>query len=329
MLTMLYFSQNSGSVFFQWIIETVKYYLPNISDDTIFSVLVSIGIFSLGWFITWYAEKRKERKRLKERANFLTGSINERLKAVESQAEKFEELSEDLKDISKRNYVFNKVTGLSLAFYAQNIVEDIHKVLERHESKSFKIVKELSGAINGINSQLEHAKINFNNFSTNAYRNETSWADATDKIFRFYDELLGKVEEEEDKNDDFFKEFDRILLEWVQIRDDRNTTKTYENLIAPLRKLSFDSLPHKEARKVLPYLHQAVYAYENLIDNRDRYAKIFAKDAKQIRDYGSKLSLVTDIIDENLKWHRKLSKHFNKQDSIVAKLVDPQSKKDK
>ena len=316
--------QNNGEGFWVSMWNSIADYFSDLNPDTVFSVLVSIGIFSLGWLITVYYEYRKEQKRLKQRAKYLVGSLEETLQSIESQAEKFEELSEELKDIRKRNYVFNKVTDMSFAFYSQNVIEDIHKVLEKHEPKSFEIIKKLSGAVNGINSQMEHAIINHNNFSTNAYRNELSWVDATDKIFRFYDELLGKVEVDEEKNDAFFKGFDTILLKWVENRDDADTTKTYNELITPLKELSLTSLPHKEARKVLPYLHQAAYTYENLIGNREKYSSIFAKDAEQIRDNKKKLKLAISILEDNLDSFRWIKKHFDKSDS-KSKLLESKS----
>ncbi|MCW9705230.1 hypothetical protein [Fodinibius salsisoli] len=312
--------QNKDAGFFEWLIISAQTYFSDLSSDTVFSVLVSIGIFSLGWFLTVFYEYRKEQKRLKQRGNYLIGALDETLKSIEKQAEEFEELSKQLKDISKRNYVFNKVTEMSFAFYSQNIIEDVHKILEKHEPKSFEIIKKLSGAVNGINSQMEHAIINHNNFSTNAYRNELSWVESTDKIFRFYDELLGKVEEDESKKDDFFTAFDAILLKWVNNRDDADTTKTYKELILPLKELSLKSIPHKEARKVLPYLHQATYTYENLIANREKYSDIFGNDAIQIRDNKKKIELTISIINDNLESFRWIKKYFNKADAKVELL---------
>ena len=318
--------QNNGEGFWVSMWNSIADYFSDLNPDTVFSVLVSIGIFSLGWLLTVLYEKRKETKRLKERVRFLRGSLESRIKAIEKQSKAFSDLATELKDLKKRNFNLNIVTSLSFKFFSTNLLEDVHKFLERHEERSFFITKELSGAINSIEVQIEHIKSNYNNFVRNAEKHELQWNQATNQVFRFNDQLIKEFYNSDEK-DDFFNDFNTIIAEWVKERDDLDTEHMFSKLVKPLREFCLNNLPDHRARKILPYLHEATFAYENMKENRDRYSEIYSRDSEQIDTYKATLEAVCEILAQNLTRFRPITKRLYKAES-KALLLEKDQKSD-
>ncbi len=291
--------------------EKFEIVIDKLSVDAIFSALLASLIFVLGWIIQIIVEKRKEKKRLKQRTSFLRESISSNIPLLEKQSDKFENLSRELDDLSKRNFSLEIVTDLSFAFYSPNIIEDFHSFIEKNENESYKVIKELSGSINGVIKQQEHLKSNYSDFRDHSSYNEKEWNDYVNQIFRLNDELISEYYEEGEE-DDFFKKFNDIIYEWLQERDDANTTHIFNSLINPLRDHCQENLPDARARKILPYLHGATHAYENIVDNRKLYQKVFNRDSKQLIKYKSRLESVVETIDENLRPFRWLTKRFKR-----------------
>jgi len=305
--------------FYDWMTSDLFAFFANASDDTKVAVFVSVTIFTIGWLITILRENRKETKRLKQRVKFLKGSLETRINAIEKQSKAFEELATELNDLKKRNFNLNIVSSLNFTFYSPNLIEDVHKFLEKHENLSFEVINKLSGSINSIEVQIEHIKSNYNNFVRNAEKHELQWNNATNQIFRFNDDLIEEFYKT-DEEDSFFDGFNSIIADWVEERDDLDTVHMFEALVTPLRNFCLDNLPDNRARKILPYLHEAAHSYENMKENRGRYSDIYSKDSDQIDTYKETLEITCKILTENLSRFRPITKHFNKSESKVLLL---------
>ncbi|WP_409028948.1 hypothetical protein [Gracilimonas sediminicola] len=298
-----------------------------VSTDALFSAGIAIFVFTAGWIISFLYDKRKESKRLKQRIRFLKGSLESMLHAMSKQASYYKKMSDDLKDLKKRHFSLKTNSNLSLAFYSPQLIEDSHRFLEQYEPRSFDVMKTLSGAINGIEVQLENAKANHLNFSKNANKNEEEWVNATDEIFRFSDDLKTRIENT-GGDEAFLMGFNEIISKWYLEKDDLDTEKTYENLIKPLKEYCIEALPHQDARVVLPHIRRANYSYENIVSNRKLYSKVFSNHAKRLNRFIERIEKVLKIFEENLTKFRWITKHVNKSESKIHLLDNPKSVND-
>lgn len=294
---------------------------------TLFSIDNALVIFILGWIATIVSERIKESKRLRQRIRFLKGSLESTIHAMRKQGSFYKKLSDELKDMEEREFRLKINSNLSLSFYSTQLIEDTHRYLEQYEPRSFDVMKTLSGAINGIEVQLENAKTNHLKLENKANKNEEEWVNTTSEIFRFNDRLRTRIENT-GEDEAFFSGFNNIIAEWLKDRNDGDIEYTYESLIVPLKEYCNEVLPHQDARVVLPYLNQAQNSYENIVRLRKLYVDIFANHAKQMTNYISKIENVLEIIDENMSKFRWISKHFNKSKSKIhlLKAVDESEK---
>ncbi len=298
-----------------------------VSIDALFSAGIAIFVFTAGWIVSFLYEKRKESKRLRQRLRFLKGSLESTISAMRKQASNYKKLSIGLKDMKKRIFSLKTNSNLSLAFYSPQLIEDTHRFLEQYEPRSFDVVKILSGAVNGIENQLEISKVNHLSFSEKANKNEEEWVNATNEIFRFNGRLKTRIENS-DEDPTFFIEFNDIILPWLETRDDIDIENTYVNLIEPLRDYCNDALPHQDARIVLPYLHQAKYSYENIVSNRELYSNLFEKHEEKLHAFITKIENTLEIFEENLKSFRWIRKYFNRSESKIHLLDDGRKSKE-
>ena len=308
----------TGFVVSLW--NRIMEYFSGLDPNTVFSVLVSVGIFSLGWFLTVVYESVKERNRLKERARFLRGSIETILGSIERQQQEYSELSQEMLDLKKRFFHLTIATYLNFKFYSPNLIQDVHRFLQKHQSGSFQIIKSLNGTINGLEVQVDHSKENISKFSGNAKELEREWVSSLDLVFRYYDKLAEAIRGGLEV-DEFRQGFSEILQKWAEDRDDQDTKYTFDKLVAPLLKLCEIHVPHIDAWAILPAVSQARYTYDNIVTNRKRYSELFSHDAEQIDKYKGTLSIILDLIDENLRWHRPILKFSNKDKSSFQRLL--------
>ena len=290
-----------------------------VSIDALFSAGMAILVFVLGWLISLLYEKKKESKRLTQRIRFLRGSLQSLLPIIDGQSANYKQLSEDLKENKSGIYSLEFKTNLNFTFFSSQLVEDSHRFLEQYESKSFEVIKVLSGAINGIETQREHAKHNHLSFSKSINRNGEHWVNAIGEVFRFNDRTRTIVEDS-GEHEEFFNEFNEIISSWLVVRDDSNIEGTYDRLIAPLREYCLSILPNQQARNVLPYLHQSKYAYENIRSTHQIYSERFEGHGKQLDVFKTSIESVIAIIDENLQSFRSLRKFISRRKSKIHLL---------
>lgn len=284
-----------------------------------FSAGIAIFVFVLGWIISFLYEKRKESKRLKQRIQFLKGSLKSTLDAMRKQASYYKNLSEDLQDLEKRHFSLKKSTNLSLAFYSPQLIEDTHRFLEQYEPRSFDVMKTLSGAINGIEIQLDNAKVNHLSFNKYANKNEEEWVNATDKIFRFNDDLRTRIDNT-GEDESFFSGFNSIIATWYHDNNDLDTEKTLNHLILPLKDYCLEALPHQDARVVLPHIRRAEYSFENIVNNRKIYSGVFENHEAKLLGFVEKIENLLEIFEENLKSIRRVRKFFYRSESKIHLL---------
>lgn len=271
-----------------------------LSIDALFSALIASIIFVIGWVIQIWVENFKENKRLIQRAKYLLQYLVYLHKPLTSQSKAYLKLSKSILDFKVNSFSLEKNTKVNFHFFSPNLVEDLHLFLEKRIENSFETVKNLSSSINSIQVQQYNAEHNYTNLVSSLDKNELYWNNSINSVLRIHDSLLEDMRSKKENPDEFIVGMAKIVHDWAQQKNDADTMHVFENLVKPLRNFCLDNNEDQRAIKLLPKLHEAVYSFENITEIRNRYHKLFKKDAAQLKTNTKTLSEVVDTINSCL-----------------------------
>lgn len=260
-------------------------------------VLLAIVILITGWIFTLVYDYYTEKSRLKERSEYFVKSVESILAEILTQADKYEEVTEDISDINNTRYKLKTVTGLNFHFYQPNIVEDIHSYLSKSKDNAHTIIKDITSSINGIKVQLQNFKHNFTQFRELQSENYKNWHSEVSSLLNEYDKLF----EEDVENGEITKEVGNIreLIGKYLEQNNESVEFTTKNLIIPIKNYC-DEAGNIRLINIKRFAHGAINFFENMESNIEHYTELFEKDAEQAREHHGKLSTSVETINSVL-----------------------------
>lgn len=298
--------------------------LSYVEPNTIFSVSVSLFVFSLGWLFTVLYDRRKKYKKLKSRTLFLKQSLLAIAGPSVKQSEAYEKLADEISDVNIRNFTFNTITSLNFKFFSSGLMEDVHTFTLKYSKKNAHLLAgKVTMIINSFEVQSDNFEKNYRDFIRISERNEDSWNKSVNQIFRFTDFLLITNDMQKSTTGAFANKYAEILELWLDKRKDENMHHIHQELLLPLRDLCSAYKDDKRALILVPHVIDAINIYENVVSLRLRYNKLFSTDATQIKRHHSTINGIVVILDKiiNRRWYHNFNiRTKNETDILILQL---------
>ncbi len=263
------------------IIQTVEpFKLFGVSYDTIFTTVITITIFILGYFFNRLYEYRKDTRHLKDIRHLVLSHLSSLIEPIDKQIRVYKEFGEFLGTHKIEDYLFH-ASGIQTDFLSSIPYLDIFKAfLLKSKSKRVQYIDAFNSilqTIEFIRSQNENAKSQFQEFIINQKEHLDSWNIANGEILRYHSEILGYARRNRispDK-DTFLKELNEIIHNWYLQENGSEFKTKFKYLVKPVMNLVDKYQNDRRTVIISPFVIKSAQAYGELLDSLDIYSKIF------------------------------------------------------
>ncbi|MBI1934001.1 MAG: hypothetical protein HYS24_15830 [Ignavibacteriales bacterium] len=267
--------------------------LWGISYDTIFTTLITIFIFLLGFWINKIFEARKEKKRLKDIKDYFFSLCSFLEKPVKIQIDVFKGYKNNFLSEEQINFMFKDTIDLDVKNLKSISNEDLYKSLylskkNTVEEKTTKF-NDISNSINYIEKQKVNTSLNFSRLYEDFKKYENQWTENLDKILRAYDNFRAINKQYDILNDPFLVDIDRVLVKWSKLENSSNIYVTFRELVTPLRLICKKFFEDPRSLSLLNISIQASYAFNSIDKLRKEYGNLFDAEAKELNSKYSRL----------------------------------------
>jgi len=253
-----------------------------ISSDTIFTTLITILIFFLGFSIRRIFERKKELNRLKDVKIFFLLYIKSLIDPINEYIASLSELTKKVEDINNQEISFSDNAKLAID---ENIVNqlDLFKAFVFNEkSRKKENIQNLKTILNSLLIIKQHKinlKENFFRFFDDLRRYEKKLKESTNAVLRCFDEYLSealraKINLDQDL---FLKGFKELIAKWHKIENYNFIEITKINMIDPLKEFCRQNIQDPRALRLIPLLINFRDAYLNIVVVRKIYIDYFAE----------------------------------------------------
>lgn len=262
----------------------------SISSDTIFTTLVTISIFILGYIANKLYENFKEDGRLSELKKYYLGLLEMIKTPTQKQINAFIEFSKQLKDKANRDYTPIQVSSFSFENIMKVNHADLYKIFVYNEkgntddkTKSF---QKFQDGIIFLNKMAEIYEDAFKSFFSSFREHENLWQQHIGEIRKAYDWMANEHRKQNMRigQDPFFDGFHQLYTQWVTLQGvnfrDRNIA--IKNFIDPFlifcRQFTGDD-------RIIP-LFDAITGCQNAFQNIEKakyfYRKFYVTKARKM-----------------------------------------------
>lgn len=278
-------------IFYQ---NDIKNTFLGISFDTIFTVLTTILIFILGYWVTKKIESSKEKKRLRELEEYFLKNIEMLEAPLVLQRQAFISISRVLKEEKEQHYVIDDVTGLSGGFLDDVDNKDLYKIFVRNKKGNIKLKTELYRKLRSNLDYILAIKKGFITDSLKLMENEekysTKYKESIKALNDLLDDLIHQRKKEKSTPEDFPALFNiaQVRTSWIE----KNTTETesyldlffsFANFIKPAQEICKASQNDETVGIIIKPLMDCVYAYHNICELRRFYRRHFVLDGRGLQ----------------------------------------------
>lgn len=260
-------------------------YLYSVQADTVFTVVVTLGVFISGLIFKLAYDNYSQRKYLKSRSKFFIDSAKSLIDPINKQIDCYKKLTDSIKDRKNHRFTYFIVPELNFFFFSTDIIADLHIYNHKRFFKKIKhdSIKNISKSINTIERELLNSMYNLEKLVDKHHELSIEWKKATDSIFGYYDSLIQyrAINKISDK-DIFLDRFYNILNDFITDRDDSDLGLTKEKLLMPLRKMCNDIKNDSRVLQIIPSINECLNIFQSIEQNRDHYYEIFSDDCEQL-----------------------------------------------
>lgn len=271
-----------------------------ISSDTIFTTVITISIFVLGYVVNKIFENRKENYRLAEIKEYFLFKFKSFSPLIEKQISEYRCLSQNISKQNSTDFNLAEAIDSSVVSFSNLPFDDFYKIFisNGHPKSKLKYEKynDLVTSLNFIDRQIEYSKQNFNVFFNDYRRYENDWESSLDYVFRFYDQILSitKRYNLNATEDQFLMELGSQISKWKKESDITDILKSEEELIVPLKDICKKFIEDERALVLLPSLIKASRSVMNLKNIKKIFSEYFESEAKRLEEKKTKLLKAID-----------------------------------
>lgn len=261
--------------------ESSKQTIYGISLDTIFTTLITIFIFVLGFLINKHFENKKERKNQSDIKSFFILYIESLLEPFGHFINSLNDLSRIVSDLNNRKIKFSETAKLNVD---ENIVShlDLFKsfIFNEKIDKDLRIfhLKNILNALITIKKVKENVKDVFYKFNEDLRRYENKLTKSMNSILRKYDMFLSQGLRMNNLEDDvFLKGVKDIISRWHKSENHDFIDITKQNMINPLKEYCRKNIHDERSLLLVPLAIDFNDAYSNIKVLREIYSDVFSE----------------------------------------------------
>jgi len=267
--------------------------LLGISNDTIFTVSVTIAIFVLGYIFNRVYENAKHKRELRDLKEFLIVYLHSLIKPIEKQIAAFKTLSADILSKKHQDFAYGDAMGAKLDILDSLTQTDIFKVflLGSKKEKSERITQynNMLDALEYVNRQRSLAKDQFKDFMINYGKYIEQWNNAVNAVVRYQEQFVSFAMRTDTppNQDPFTGGFNKLVHQWSQLDNREEMDQVAEHLLEPLRLLCKQHQSDPRIHVVIPPVLDSLQALRNrnnLISMFGKYLEDQASDLQAKRD---------------------------------------------
>lgn len=268
----------------------VQNWLSDVSNDTVFTTVVALSVFVLGYFFNRFYDNWKEKIKKGNIREFVLSSLEAIVPAIEKQITAFNELKQQLASKKHLDYIYTESTSLNFEGLDSIPRDEVfHSFVRGHKKKRVIRIENLNalwGATDFIRHQKETARQTFIKFSEDYRRYLLYWNENVDSIARLHDEYLMMAGQASvhPSEDPFLREFNLIVYHLAQSGEPKSWENEKMHLLDPL--LEVCKVNHVDARAnvVMKKISQANYAYDNRVHLLELYGIYFDHQASALTE---------------------------------------------
>lgn len=286
--------------------ELQKNNLLGISVDTIFTTLVTIFIFILGYIIAKNLESRKERKRLEEVSAFFFSVIKKLQNPIEKLIKSYKELSKNIADQNPKDFSLGESHELYLNSINSLSKVDLFKILilntsSKNREEKLKNYKDLFDTFEFLNLQNDRVKKNLIYFNTEYKNYVRQWNENINLILRIFDDFMyiAKSNEVPPSEDQFLKQLDKIIHDSSLIKNREIIDVAKIHLIDPIYELCKQYSRDQRSNILMPYTINCRIAFAD-------YKNIKVSFSVQYEEEANKLSKIENSFLISVKYFDRL-----------------------
>ena len=282
------------------IYQSEKTNFLGLSYDAIMSAFIAFVIVGLSYLASKGLENYKEKKRLERIEAYFWTIIENIIEPINIQIKLFRKTAADLENKEHKDFVYFETPDLNIKNFESIYPHDLHNIfLSKRKIKLTERTKHFSNILNVlefVKLQKASLKQNFSEFFSDFRRYENSWQKNGEAIFRFFDNFIfhNKSKDIPASKDPFLKNMDQIINKWSKLENSKNFYVAFDNLIKPVRLLCKEYPIDPRANIILPYLVEAEYAFNNIVNVKSIYYNLFSSEADKLKQ---RLELLTKSIN--------------------------------
>jgi hypothetical protein len=275
--------------------EQVYILLPNrsgesISNDTIFTVLVTIGIFLFGYLLNRWNDNRKEKNRLVQLYHYYSNLIELLKDPIEKQIQSLIEFAKQLKNKEDLHYFVTSYTAFSLNLIDEISNHDLYKIFVNNKNGTLKqktaIYKQLNSNTTYLIASENYIKKEFNLFTEKLELYDEKFKNHLQKTSEHYDKIITNNAQNgvDPENDVFFVRLIELRNNWIENNENfRDIYVAREHFIEPLLNFCRQNIEDSRVELLLQDALNCVYAMNNLNDTKWVYRRTFLLTARKMR----------------------------------------------
>lgn len=261
-----------------------------ISNDTIFTVIVTVSIFIFGYIVNRVIEKNKERNRLKQLYYYYVHLIQLLKAPIEKQAEALVKFALQLK-IKEDSHIFvNTYSAFSLNLVTEISNEDLYQIFMNQKKGILEqrtdIYKKLNSNTIYLNRIERLIKQEFQSFVEKFESYNEKYKSHLQKTSEAFDRMLvsNSINDIRNEDDRFLMDLDQLRANWINNHENyRDIYVSREYYIDPLMTLCRQYQGDQRAIQILQDALNCVYAMDNLIETKWIYRREFTLTARKMR----------------------------------------------
>ena len=255
--------------------------IPGVSNDTIFTTLVTVAIFSLGILFQRTYDGYKEWKQHKSVRLFVHTCLAAILPAIDKQVEAFAATANQMDSGKHLDFVYSEDASLSFGTLGSLPRADVFRAFMSQKNEDFqKRIVEIYESIDFIVQQRGHARDSFVRFNEAYHRYLTLWNDAMDAIQKLHDEYHAHAQRQQ-RADQFFARLSKLVRN-LNLEPIEEFGHTKEIFLDPLLVLCNDHTTDERALAISGKIVQANTAFDNRKNLLRSYSQYFIKQSSDL-----------------------------------------------
>ncbi|MGD1046551.1 MAG: hypothetical protein ABR936_14685 [Bacteroidota bacterium] len=249
-----------------------------ISYDTIFTTVITLTIFILGYILNRFYEWRKRIRHLKNIRELIVAHLKSLIEPIEGQMRSFKEMADYLGSKTIKQYTFHE-SSIQTDFLSGLPCLDIFQAFtlgsKKNKTRRIDAFNSMFQAIEFIKRQNSITRNQFIELSPNRRELTENFNSAIDAIMRFQDQLLGFARRNKitSSKDMFLKELNAIVYQYSQLKDQKELDTLYKCFVDPVLTL-VKKYPNDQPSDILSPLVLRSFKYHNdIISLLDAHSK--------------------------------------------------------